>query len=45
MQRLYLENQNTVERMLHKDYNHKCSVEKKNTGRGSPEAWHQGEPI
>jgi hypothetical protein len=33
------------ERMLHTEYNRKCSVEKKNTGRGSQGAWCQYEPF
>jgi hypothetical protein len=31
--------------MLHKNYNRKRSVEKKNTGRGSQGAWHQDKLI
>jgi hypothetical protein len=31
--------------MLHKDYNHKCSIEKENTGREPEEAWRQDELI
>jgi hypothetical protein len=31
--------------MLHKDYYCKTSIEKKNSGRGSQEAWRQDELI
>jgi hypothetical protein len=31
--------------MLHEDYNRKCSIEKKNTGRESQGAWRQDELI
>jgi hypothetical protein len=33
----------SLERMLHKDYNRKCSVGKKNTSRESQGTWRQGE--
>jgi hypothetical protein len=33
------------DRMLHKDYYRKGSVEKKNSGCGSQGAWHQDELI
>jgi stalled ribosome alternative rescue factor ArfA len=33
------------ERMLHKGYYRKSSVEKNNSGRGSQEAWRQDELI
>jgi hypothetical protein len=33
------------ERMLHKDYDLKCSVEKKNAGHESQGAWRQDELI
>jgi hypothetical protein len=34
-----------ISEMLDKDYNRKCSVEKKNTARGSQAAWRQDELI
>jgi hypothetical protein len=31
--------------MLHKDYDRKCSIEKKKSGRESQGTWHQDELI